>query len=293
LGPALAIHDQYFVEFVTPTPSELQWQGISITSLTQLLTRYSQLTTLSLEGVVLGQAGLDVLLAQPHIVNVALLAIAATESRVDSPCSWRTLRLASHVDVRTVAYVPLHSIQKPLHGNALLLPPDVPPDQLPQLLLKATTRIAQHRHLSNNLSCSLFLYEYVTSLAALHSVQWRGDVQPAFSPIEQSALVAALEPLAAITEVTELVISFLYHPSPAGPPSRVRLGKPELGSLNRTWGSRITSLWMSGISLAPGFFPALETCFPRLKWLELKGISRRGRAWLPGSCCSASVWHAP
>jgi hypothetical protein len=172
---------------------------LSIECLTQLLNSCTLLTTISMEDVMLDEAGLDMLLAHPHVVDVTLLAIAATESRVDSPCSWRSLRLAHPLDIRTVAFVPLHSLQKPLRGNALLLPPDVPPDQLPQLLLKATTRIAEHSHLFNIPGNWLVIYDHVTRLASMRSVEWRGEVQPAFSPTTQSALLAALEPLAEIS----------------------------------------------------------------------------------------------
>jgi hypothetical protein len=96
---------------------------------------------------VLDQAGLDLLLAHPHIVHVSFLAIAATQSRVDSPCSWQTLQLGKQLDVRTVAHVPLYSLQHPLPVHELLLPPDVDVQQATQLLLTATTRMASHKHL--------------------------------------------------------------------------------------------------------------------------------------------------
>jgi hypothetical protein len=82
------------------------WDHLSIADLQHLLISNCALTTLALNGIVLDQAGLDLLLAHPQINNVKLLAIAATASRVDSPCSWHTLTLARQVDVRTVAYVP-------------------------------------------------------------------------------------------------------------------------------------------------------------------------------------------
>jgi hypothetical protein len=122
------------------------WEPLSNTDLQHLLTSYLALTTLTFKGMVLDQAGLDLLLAHPHIVNVTLLAIAATESRVDSPCSWQTLYLARQVDVRAVAYVPLHSLTNPLPISSLLLPPHTATDQLPRLLQAATTRMAAHKH---------------------------------------------------------------------------------------------------------------------------------------------------
>jgi hypothetical protein len=238
-----------------------------------------------MEEVVLDQAGLDLLLAHPHIVDVTVMSIAATESRVDSPCSWQTLTLAWEVDIRTLAHVPLHSLQQPLRCDQLLLPPDVPPDQLPQLLLKATTRIVQHRHLFNTHSEAqapfpgdcLSLCDEVGYLTSTGNVQWHGGVQPAFSRTAQSALFEALEPLASIGEIQQLSVCFGYDPSTAGPPPRVRLGKPDLKALNRTWGSRITRLCLDGVALAPGFFPALETRFPHLEYLELRRIQPDGQ----------------
>jgi hypothetical protein len=93
--------------------------------LKQLLTSCSLLTQLSLDTVILDQAGLDLLLAHPHITHVTFLAIAATESRVNSPCSWEALSLPPEVDIRIVAYVPLRSLEEPLQIYALLLPPGV------------------------------------------------------------------------------------------------------------------------------------------------------------------------
>jgi hypothetical protein len=235
-----------------------------------------------MEDVVLDQAGLDLLLAHPHIVNVALLAIAATESRVDSPCSWRALNLAWGIDIRTVAYVPLHSLEQPLDVWSLLLPPDVPSDQLPQLLLKATSRIVEHPHLFSRLDAGfLLLYDYVSVLASGGSVMWRVDVQPAFSPATQSALLAALDPLASTSKIEELDFCFNYEPSAAGPPPRLRISKSTLESLYRTWGSRIRHLRFEGVTLAPGFFLALETCFPQLKDLELRSVETDAQGLAP------------
>jgi hypothetical protein len=115
--------------------------------LEQLLSSCSLLTTLSMETVVLDQKGLDLLLAHPHITDVTLMAVSATESRVDSPCAWRTLRLPGQVAIGTVAYVPLHSLMEPLPVEALLLPWDVDEPNMPAVLLAATTRMAQHSHL--------------------------------------------------------------------------------------------------------------------------------------------------
>jgi hypothetical protein len=131
---------------VASTLPDIRWEVLSSRHLSQLLTSCTLLTTLSMEEVVLDQAGLDLLLAHPHIIDVTLLAIAATETRVNSPCSWQSLKLASAADTRTVAYVPLHSLKEPLRCDELLLPPDVPSDQLPQLLLNATARVAKDRH---------------------------------------------------------------------------------------------------------------------------------------------------
>jgi hypothetical protein len=126
----------------TTNLKNLVWDRLDSEDLKQHLTNYSMLTSLKLRNVVLDQAGLDLLLAQRHIVHVALLAVAATESRVDSPCSWETLVLGGHVDIRTLAYVPLHSLKKPLAIGSLLLPPDVRTEQLPDLLHKAAGQLA-------------------------------------------------------------------------------------------------------------------------------------------------------
>jgi hypothetical protein len=71
------------------------WDHLGTADLQHLLPSYLTVTTLLFTGMVLDHAGLDLLLAHPHIVNVTLLAIAATQSRVDSPCSWQRFGLAS------------------------------------------------------------------------------------------------------------------------------------------------------------------------------------------------------
>jgi hypothetical protein len=114
---------------MAPLPSEScyrrPWAILDNKPLKQLLTSCSLLTQLSLDTVILDQAGLDLLLAHPHITHVTFLAIAATESRVNSPCSWRALSLPPEVDIRIVANVPLRSLEEPLQIHALLLPPGV------------------------------------------------------------------------------------------------------------------------------------------------------------------------
>jgi hypothetical protein len=260
------------------TLPKIKWKVLSSGHLSQLLTSCPLLTTLSMEEVVLDQAGLDLLLAHPHIVNVALLSIAATESRVDSPCSWQTLRLANEFDIRTVAYAPLHSLKEPLSCGALLLPPDVPSDQLPQLLLKATTRIAEHTHLFSSPAYSFVLCDFVTQLASYRCAQWFVAVQRAFSPTAQSALLDALEKLAAIWNPKELLFRFCCRASRL---PRLSIGKPDLEALHRTWGSRITHLGFQGVSLSPGFFPALETCLPKLETVGLENAQPGGQELVP------------
>jgi hypothetical protein len=275
MGPA---QHRYLSDGVAITLPEVRWEVLSSTLLSQLLTSCPALKALSMEEVVLDQAGLDLLLAHPHVVHVAFQAIAATESRVDSPCSWRSLTLPNEIDIRTVAYVPLHSLDRPLRWDELLLPPDVPPDQLPQLLLKATTRIAKDRHTTFPMfyiegSSWLTLVDYVTSLPFAGPVNWRGPAQAAFSPAAQSALFSALEPLAGIGEVFGgLHFSFDSDPTPAATPPRLHLGGPDLQVLDITWGDQVSTLLFSSIALAPGFFLALETWFPRLEKLGLYRI---------------------
>jgi hypothetical protein len=125
------------------------WNVPAFAPFQHLLSKCSLLSTLSMEMVVLHQDGLDLLLAHPHVTDVTLMAVSATESRVDSPCAWRALRLAQQVPIGTVAYVPLHSLKQPLPVEALLLPPDAigRSSHLPDVLLAATTRMAQHSHL--------------------------------------------------------------------------------------------------------------------------------------------------
>jgi hypothetical protein len=126
---------------------EDEWCMLDCDSVEYLLDSCSLLTTLSMETVVLDQDGLDLLLAHPHITDVTLMAVSATESRVDSPCTWHTLRLPGQVHVGTVAYAPLHLLKEPLPIEALLLLPDTMEMDLLDVLLTATTRMAQHSHL--------------------------------------------------------------------------------------------------------------------------------------------------
>jgi hypothetical protein len=252
------------------TPPTLTWSLLDTASLSQLFTTCSALTQLSLEGTVLDQAGLDLLLGHPHITDVTFLGIAATESRVDSPCSWRALWLPDEVDIRTVAYVPLHSLKEPFFVGALLLPPDVPSDQLPPLLLQATTRMAEHRHLfvADNFK-HVFLTDHITGLLSGIKVEWvPGGVQQGFQQNTRAALLAALEPLTAVPSVEALSFEFRCN-NASGDPPRLEFGRSELLALSRSWGSRITTLGFQGVALADGFFPALEAAFPHLRRLNL------------------------
>jgi hypothetical protein len=141
-----------------------------------LLNSCSLLSTLSMERVVVDQDGLDLLLAHPHITDVTLMAVSATESRVDSPCAWRALRLAGQVHLGTVAYVPLHSLQEPLRVEALLLPLDT---MGIDLMLAATTRMAQHSHLFKLQDpCELIITDAVWELPSgklKRHGRWRGE----------------------------------------------------------------------------------------------------------------------
>jgi hypothetical protein len=234
------------------------------------------LKTLKLEGTVLDQAGLDLLLAHPHITHITLLAIAATESRVDSPCSWEELELPAK-DVRTVAYVPLHSLKKPLHVRTLLLPPDVPQEQLPELLLAATTRMAQHRHLfSSLLSHNLGLADHIHELD--HEMHWGEPVPEPYSPETRLALLAALAPLAAVSDIQGLFFDFHYISDPSDPsntePPSMQFGRPELELLQETWGNRLTRLTLSGVQIADGFLPGLPEAFPQLDCLTLRNMDQ-------------------
>jgi hypothetical protein len=253
------------------TPS-IEWDVLSSATFSQLLTTCTLLTHITMRGVVLDQAGLDLLLSHPHITHVALLAIAATESRVDSPCSWQTLELPYPKDVRTVAYVPLHSLKHPLNARTLLLPPDVPTQDLPQLLQAATSRMAEHRQLFNLEGAQdLCVTDCVCELEDWYEVPWAESEQDAFTPEECVALVEALNPATQIPTIQGLSFS-LYNREERQQPARIKFGKQELEALSRAWGSRLVNLELWGVQLAEDFFPAIETAFPKLVSLRLHGL---------------------
>jgi hypothetical protein len=196
---------------------------------------------------------------------------------VDSPCSWRALKLALQQDIRTVAYVPLHSLEQQLPICALLLPPDVPPTQLPELLRRATIRIARHKQLFSFMrGQNLCLYDHVDQLAGGGCVRRGRTRQHAYNESTLLALCAALEPLAWFWEFNGL--GFCFHRSsfaPGIPPTTV--GKPVLQALSRAWGRRVTTLYIEGVTLAHGFFPALEENFPQLEMLTLERVESEGQ----------------
>jgi hypothetical protein len=282
------------------------WEQLDVADLQQLLTRHTMLKTLTLNSVVLSQAGLDLLLAHPHIVNVTMLAIAATGSRVDSPCSWHTLTLAKQVDVRTVAYVPLHSLRQPLQIGSLLLPPDIFTDQLPRLLQAATTRMAANRHLFSlhqpamliieDLSARLpgptpgeapaarhwtpdvcsALFQAVTRLAVYENITGRVGVHLRPGSSLQSycylghdvpTLLQRLVPIAGID-----ITCKLNNTGPWATDTAPIAGAAEVSTLSTGWGSRLRSLTLNGFQLAPSFFPALTKQLPGLQFLELPRI---------------------
>jgi hypothetical protein len=74
------------------------------------------------------------------------------------------------------------------------------------------------------------------------------------------------------------MLSFHYDPCKEGVPLRFSVGKPDLQSLHRSLGSRIRYLMFTGVVLAPGFFPALETCFPQLSSLLLQHVEPDGQS---------------
>jgi hypothetical protein len=156
------------------------------------------LARLTLNSMVLDQAGLDLLLAHPHIVHVTLLAIAATESRVDSPCSWQTLKLAKQVDIRTVAHVPLHSLKQPLAIKSLLLPPDVRTEQLPGLMQAAAAQlVASWRQVALQTPRVVVIKDHLDALRSVvtHSKRnWTPDIREAF--------FQALAPLATCEDIS-------------------------------------------------------------------------------------------
>jgi hypothetical protein len=247
---------------------DLEWDVLPYALLGELLTSCTLLTRISFKGTVLDQAGLDLLLSRPHITSVEVMAIAATESRVDSPCSWHTLDLPTQVDVRTVAYVPLHSLSHPLDATTLLLPPDVPTAQLPELVLAATTRMAQQRHLFHfapGVGVDIEVADWIPALDDI-DLGWPDHMQDLFSPEARLALIAALEPLVQIPAVTGLW--FEFHSGSELIP-RLEFGREEVQALDSTWGSRLHRLNLIGVQLAEGFFPAIETAFPNLILLGL------------------------
>jgi hypothetical protein len=238
--------------------------------LSQLLTSCTLLSSISLKGVVLDQAGLDLLLAHPHINSVEVMAIAATESRVDSPCSWQTLELPGPKDVRTVAYVPLHSLKEPLDVRRLLLPPDVPAADLPQLLQAATSRMAEHRQLFVFQGRGLCVTDFVRELEGWDELEWGEPEQDSFTPEVCMALVEALAPAAQIPDMQRLSFSFYQHEEQQA--ARATFGKSELQALSRTWGDRLLCFGLIGVQLAEDFFPAIETAFPKLEDMWLHGV---------------------
>jgi hypothetical protein len=174
------------------------WDRLGSADLQHLLTRHTILTTLSLDSVVLDQAGLDLLLAHPHIVHVTLLAIAATESRAHTPCSWQTLKLAKQADIRTVAHVPLHSLKQPLAISTLLLPPDVRTEQLPDLLHKAAAQLAADwKQVAVDTPGAIYIDDLLYTLR--HTVTYSKRV---WTPDILQALFQALAPLAACADIT-------------------------------------------------------------------------------------------
>jgi hypothetical protein len=270
-----------------------KWEFLAPASFHHLLTSCSLLTKLSLDFVVLDQAGLDLLLAHPHIVNVTLVGIAATESRVDSPCSWEALQLSKQVDVRTVAYVPLHSLTEPVLVEALLLPADLPVHQMHSLLLAATTRMAQHRHLfrletPSELLVTDKVWELPSGMRAVFNTGrpgWCMDAEATLS------LLAAVEPLSQGHGITTL--SLIFSQSYREHPACIGFGPQHLAALHRAWGSNLEQLNLHSFSLADGFFPALLSHLPGLQWLQVTELGQdavqSGVTWRLGVLCARAT----
>ncbi|KAJ9521319.1 hypothetical protein QJQ45_001185 [Haematococcus lacustris] len=88
----------------------------SLTGLPQLLQYLPQLSLLLLPNTaVKEQAELDMLLAATQLTGIKLKSIEGlTSSCADAPCSWQRLELTGSVSNTTAAYLPLHSLTKPL-----------------------------------------------------------------------------------------------------------------------------------------------------------------------------------
>jgi hypothetical protein len=246
----------------------LTWDILDAPTLSQHLSSCSLVTSINMQGVVLDQAGLDLLLAHPHIVDITVMSIAATESRVDSPCSWEALNLPATIDVRTVAYVPLHSLSGPLQAQKLLLPPDVPPGQLAQLLQAAATRMAEHRHMfSFQAGMSVQVTDFVWELDEWDCLEWAEPQQPAFTPADCLALVTAVSPLARIPQIEGLAFTFKVFEEQQS--ARLQFGQAELQALSGVWGNHLRRFTLEGVGLRDDFFPLIETAFPNLQSLGL------------------------
>jgi hypothetical protein len=250
------------------------FMGLPSASLSQLLTSCSLLTTLHMEGIVLRQAGLDLLLAHPHIVDIAVLAIAATESRVDSPCSWRTLQLPEQVDVRTLAYVPLHSLNKPLSVGFVLLPPDVAPQEVPRMLHTALTRMAEQPHLFDHRDSSASLVICTSVLNPASGQFTSGAYNRQWSRESTQALLSALEPYSEAYGLEELILDL--DSSRGDLPAVMVFGEPELLALDKACGSSLSILQLEGIRLALDFFPALIKTLPVLEVLRFGVVVPNG-----------------
>jgi hypothetical protein len=251
----------------------IRWDILDAPRFSQLLSSCSLLTSINMQGVVLNQAGLDALLAHPHVVDITLMSIAATESRVNSHCSWKVLTLPPQKDVRTVAYVPLHSLTEPLEVCKLLLPPDVPPEQLPQLLQAAAARMADHRHLFrfNTGGAGISVTDYLSEIEDMDFLQWGEPQQDSFAPEECLALVTALSPLVRIPHIVGLSFDLNVHEEQRS--ARLRFGKAELEALSGAWGNQLRFFSLAGVGLADDFFPAIETALPKLETLGFNRLT--------------------
>jgi hypothetical protein len=261
--------------FESPPAAQAEgFMGLTSASLSQLLASCSLLTTLSMEGIVVDHAGLDLLLAHPHIVHITVLAIAATESRVDSPCSWQTLQLPHQMDVRTLAYVPLHSLKEPLPVGLVLLPPDVPSEDAPKLLRTALTRMAEQPHLFDHADASETLVICTSVLNPASGQFTSGAYNRQWSRESTQALLSALEPYSEAYGLEELILDL--DSSRGDLPAVMVVGEQELLALDKACGSSLSILQLEGISLAHDFFPAVIKTLPVLGELRFGVVNPNG-----------------
>jgi Leucine-rich repeat (LRR) protein len=243
--------------------SKLEELNAPAAQVQQLLEACPSLTHLNLQNTCIQQDTVDVLLAHgTSITSLSAYRIQPSTSIADRQVSWRKLVLTDedHPTVQHLANLPLQSltslqlsVDPDVRLGLLELPTSsVPAADLPGLLLQATTNLAK---------CPAWRSKPDPWLMLRDDSVDEPPADASFTPEQRLQLFQALAPLGG----PHVRIFALYIEG-----FDMELGRAEVAALGQSFGKGLEELQLSHVTLAAGFWAALDNALPSLKGLVLE-----------------------